>query len=289
MYSRTPTEFSMSNYIIMSVYQGDSPGPLREALTSLLAASGDCDVLLGVDGSVGPDLADAVSATCVKSPRLRVFRYSENRGLALVLNDLIEHAVQDPTCEFVSRMDSDDVCAPDRFTKQFAFLRDHPDVDVLGSFAWLIDESGVRYAEIKKSCFDHVLKRRLPFDAPFVHPSVAFRAEVFRAGHRYPTTTVRFEDIAMWSELALAGYVFGNIPEHLLMYRQSKATISRRAGWLKALSELKVRSSYTWRRMPWRADVFVLIGLVSLSKLLLPPAVQRRLFSVRSKLLQRFG
>src|SRR5690606_3600147 len=131
--------------------------------------------------------------------KVEVVRFEVNRGLAHVLNDLIDIALTDETCSVVFRMDADDASCPDRFVRQKQFLDAHPDIGVVGAAAWLIDDSGNIQGEVGKSADHAQFRLRLPFASPFVHPTVASKASVLRSGHRYPTTTVRFEDVALWA------------------------------------------------------------------------------------------
>src|ERR1700686_3302238 len=60
--------------------------------------------------------------------RIRLIREAPTTGLAYRLNQ----AVALSRGEFVARMDSDDVCFPDRLTRQVAGLQQDPRLDLLG-------------------------------------------------------------------------------------------------------------------------------------------------------------
>ena len=64
----------------------------------------------------------------------------DGRGITRVLNDLAKKAKG----EFLARMDTDDICLPNRFKAQVEYLLSHPDVQLVGSCADLIDEKGNR-------------------------------------------------------------------------------------------------------------------------------------------------
>lgn len=64
---------------------------------------------------------------------MKVIALKENRGLGKALDEGLKHC----SYELVARMDTDDICKPERFVRQVAFLETHPDIDVVG--AW-IDE-----------------------------------------------------------------------------------------------------------------------------------------------------
>ena len=271
----------MTIYVIMSVYQNDRPDHLALAIQSVLGAG---RVLIGVDGPVSKSI-DTILATASKSPFVDVIRFAENRGLAHVLNDLIDCALSNPECEFVFRMDADDVSHVDRFRLQVEFMLGSPDVGVSGVWANIIDEHGRTTSEISKSHDDRVLKRRLAYDSPFVHPSVVFRATVLREGWRYPTDTIRFEDIALWASMACAGVCFSNLGAYLIGYRQTLATDVRRSGLRKSWCELRIRTNYVLNSMPWRIDLIVLAIAIFISKTLLPSRARQLLYAVRKSIL----
>ena len=59
----------------------------------------------------------------------------KNLGLPARLNETINMA----RGEFYVRMDADDIMAVDRVETQVSYLMNHPDVDVVGSSAMIID------------------------------------------------------------------------------------------------------------------------------------------------------
>jgi glycosyltransferase involved in cell wall biosynthesis len=267
----------------MAVYRGDRPVFLEAAIKSTVQPSADT-LLIGIDGPIGPELERVLDEATAGSSVVRIVRFEVNRGLAFVLNDLIDIALGDPDCEFISRMDADDVCVPGRFAKQIEFLRQNRQIDIAGCAARVIDETGTPRSTYCKPRVDADLKRRLPFDSPFIHPTVIMRASLLRQEHRYPTHTIRFEDVALWSHLAAAGAVFGNLPDQLIDYRYSLQTATRRTGLKKVMSETAVRVSYLNRMMPWRVDILISVIVVAVAKVALPPALLSRAIALRSAL-----
>ena len=57
----------------------------------------------------------------------RVVRLPENGGLGKALNEGLKYC----SCEWIARMDTDDLSAPDRCEKQLKFLEEHPEVDAV--------------------------------------------------------------------------------------------------------------------------------------------------------------
>jgi glycosyltransferase involved in cell wall biosynthesis len=267
----------------MAVYHGDSLRYLEPALRSVLVSEVD-RVLVGIDGPLGSELAAELELVAASDSRIELVRFAQGRGLANVLNDLIDIALAQPECDLLFRMDADDVSEPWRFASQIAFLANNPEVDVLGGCADLVDAQDVVFGAFHKAPVDEVLKRRLPYDSPFVHPTVAMRAALLRQGHRYPTTTIRFEDVAFWAALALAGARFANLTTPILRYRATRDTIRRRTGWRKVLNETLVRLRYVIRASPLRVDVLLLVTLIAFAKSVMPVRALIWLQSLRARL-----
>ena len=78
---------------------------------------------------------DVAKSYVEKYPNIRVIRNEKNSCLAYSLN----HCLKYVQGEYVARMDTDDLCLPDRLEKQVAFLDAHPDLAVVGGGVMLFD------------------------------------------------------------------------------------------------------------------------------------------------------
>ena len=80
-----------------------------------------------------PELESIVTQYSAILP-IKIVRLPENVGLGKALNEGMKHCSYD----WVFRMDTDDICLPDRFEKQIEFIQKHPNVfcvvDILRSF-----------------------------------------------------------------------------------------------------------------------------------------------------------
>jgi len=118
----------------MSVYNaGDF---LREAVLSVVRQTFcDWELLLLDDGSTDGAVEGIAD---IADPRIRVIRDGENHGLAARLNQAVSLA----RGKYFARMDQDDICHPERFERQLAYLAAHPETDLLGTKCVTIDEAG---------------------------------------------------------------------------------------------------------------------------------------------------
>lgn len=245
----------------MSVYRSDNLDYFKQAVESILAQSyTSTDLYIWRDGPVSASI-DVYLDTLTEYKNVFICRAQENCGLACSLNMMIDLVLDLNKYSFIARMDSDDISYPERIKKQVKFFQENLDVDVVGSGC---REFGGDFA-LESKVLPATHEQLLDFSivrCPFIHPSVMFRSSVFeRSEVRYPTNTVLTEDLALWYMLLCSGARFANMPDVLLDYRLSEATLSRRRGWVKAISEVKMRFYYM--RKLNRVSIKNLLGIAS--------------------------
>ena len=87
------------------------------------------EIILVLDGPIGEELSQCVQKwQRIIGKSLRVIPLSQNVGLGKALNKGLEHCSN----EWIFRMDTDDICKPDRFEKQIQFIQSNPNVVVVG-------------------------------------------------------------------------------------------------------------------------------------------------------------
>ena len=233
-----PMQKAPSFSVLMSVYYKENSSYLRESLSSVFSQSlQPSEVVLVEDGPLTKDLDTVVEEFATKHPNLKIIFLPVNSGLGTALNEGLKHC----SYEIVARMDSDDVCKPDRFEKQIGYMHRHPEIDVCS--AW-IDEfqtdvdniiSTKRLPETDKEIFEYG-KRRCPIN----HPVSVFRkSAVFAAGGylHYPL----FEDYYLWARMLVRGAKFYNFQESLLWFRTTPSMFQRRGGWNYAITEIRLQ------------------------------------------------
>ena len=111
---------------------------LAEAIASALAQDyASIEVLVVLDGGENPRV-DEVVAGFAADPRVRVVRHEQNRGIAAAINTIFREG----RGELVAILGDDDVCMPDRISRQVAVFDRHPDTGVVHGDAVVIDEHG---------------------------------------------------------------------------------------------------------------------------------------------------
>jgi glycosyltransferase involved in cell wall biosynthesis len=118
------TDFS----VLMSIYYKETADNLNQCLESLASQTLQAaEIVIVKDGKLTDGLEECLVFWKNKLP-LKMVGYEENRGLAFALNYGLEFV----SCDLVARMDSDDICLPDRFEKQIAFLKEN-NASIVGS------------------------------------------------------------------------------------------------------------------------------------------------------------
>jgi len=130
-----------------------------------------------------------------------VLRNERNKGITEALNSGLEWIVERDMTNYVARLDCGDLCTPDRFHKQIDFMRNHPDVGLIGSWCVFEDKAkSFRYPY--KTPTDHrQIKRAMHFRNVFIHPTVIFDTGLSMKVGYYPTNFQYAEDYALFYQL----------------------------------------------------------------------------------------
>jgi glycosyltransferase involved in cell wall biosynthesis len=215
---------------------------LREALDSILAQSfADFELLALDDGSTDLSLR-ILREYESKDSRVRVIS-RENRGLVSSLNELISES---RGC-YLARMDADDVCLPDRFKKQLAFLQSNPDHIMVGGCVQLVNRNGLPIRDFDNPpSHDEIDRANLGGHTAISHPTALIKRDVLLKVGGYRQEFVHAEDLDLWLRLAEIGKL-ANLAEFVLQYRLHDFSVSHKNGLLQLESQ-KRACCEAWKR-----------------------------------------
>ena len=209
--------------ILMGIY--NCAPTLREAIDSIIAQTYDnWEFIICDDGSRDESYAIALEYAEKDPKRFRILQNAQNMGLNHTLNKCLAAA----TGEYVARMDGDDLCEPDRFEKQAAFLNDHPEYALVSCHMNMFDESGIWGLVTTK---ETPQVRDFPTTVPmFVHAACMIRREAFLdvEGYTVDKRLLRVEDYHLWYKFYAKGYQGYNIQEALYHMRDDRNATRRR-------------------------------------------------------------
>jgi glycosyltransferase involved in cell wall biosynthesis len=115
--------------VLMAVYYKETPSHLDQCLESLAGQTFPADEIIIVKDGMLPIELEEILVSWQKKLPLKIVGYKANKGLAYALNYGLNYC----TSELIARMDSDDICLPDRFEKQIDYFKQHKEVVVVGS------------------------------------------------------------------------------------------------------------------------------------------------------------
>jgi GT2 family glycosyltransferase len=200
--------------VVMPAY--NAAATIEPALRSLLGQTYEPLEIIVVDDGSSDVTADVAAG--LGDPRVMLLRQSHG-GLVKALNDGCARAQG----EYIARLDADDLSHERRIAAQVAFLSDHPDVGLVGTWAAIRGGDGAEQT-LAPPTANEALRRYLLWDNPFVHSSVMFRRAAFQDACGYPEDSN--EDYRLWIRIARS-WKIGMIPEVLVTHRIRSASLSR--------------------------------------------------------------
>jgi glycosyltransferase involved in cell wall biosynthesis len=205
---------------LLPVYNGEPY--LREAVESVLAQTfSDFELLALDDGSADRSLA-ILREYEAKDERVRVIS-RENRGLVPTLNELIAQA----RGRYLARMDADDICLPERFERQAAFLDGQAEHVAVGGWVELMNADGLPIGIIRPlGSHEEIDPAHLKGFTSIWHPASLIRASAMAQIGGYHDEFKHAEDLDLWLRLGEIGKL-ANLPKVVLRYRLQEKSVSQ--------------------------------------------------------------
>jgi len=221
--------------IVMPTYN-TSLEYLNESVESVMKQTfGDFELLVIDDGSTETQGVEWLKT--LKDQRIILiqnnhdFIESLNRGIA------------ESQGKYIVRMDADDIMMPNRLQVQYDFMEEHPEIDVCGS--WM-ETFGNKNDTIRVHTEHKEITASLLLYNTMVHPTIMLRkasvcnnkTSLYKKGYNSA------EDYKLWTDLAMEGLRFANIPEILLKYRCSENQVTNIRQKEMISSSQKIRLEY---------------------------------------------
>ena len=213
--------------VLMSVYYKENPEWLKIALDSVINQTlSPNEIVLVQDGKLTDELYKVIEDYMNRCNHLfKIVPLEKNVGLGEALRIGVENCSN----EIIARMDTDDIARNDRFEKQIEFLKEHTDIDLVGS--WI--------SEFETNPEEIISYRQLPtehkeiykfgqFRCPVNHVTVMYKKSAVLNAGNYQTFK-NIEDYYLWARMLKQGAKFANIPECLVNVRAGNAMFKRRA------------------------------------------------------------
>lgn len=200
--------------VIMGVYNCKNFKLLEQSVESIINQSfTDFEFIICNDGSTNNTL-DILKKIENKDRRIKIISYEQNRGLSYALNECLKIA----SGKYIARQDDDDISYKNRLEREYIFLENNNEYDIVGTLADVFDDNGI-WGEYKNP--ERPKKRDFYWNSPFIHPTVMIKKEAFDlvSGYRYCKETRRCEDLDLFMRMYAKGFIGYNIQEKLYLYK----------------------------------------------------------------------
>ena len=224
--------------VLMSVYYKEKSEYLEKAIESIINQTYKPKQIVVIkDGKLTEEL-DAVIDKYKNEYKelIDIFELRENNGLGLAL----KFGVEKCKCDYIARMDSDDISRKDRFEKQVQFLEKNKSIDILGGYIQEYDKTMKKETSIKKVPLENIdIYEKTKKQCPFNHGTVIFKKKSILKVGNY--RNCKIEDYDLWVRMILNKMNMANIEDILVDYRTSYDMYKRRTGikYLQGILEIE--------------------------------------------------
>lgn len=226
--------------ILMSVYNGEEY--LYQAIDSVLKQSYNQYEFLIINDASTDSTHEILKSYESFDSRIIVFNNNVRIGLTKSLNKLLQSAKG----EYISIIDADDLWHKEKLSTQIDYLKNKPDLYLLGTSKVTIDKYGNSINGTEKNIYSYpAIKRNIFKGNLFCHSSIVFRRDVLDKIGFYNEEYTYCQDYELWLRV-IAKYSAEILPEVLTYYRIHKNMISRAKRQLQAYYSIKVKFYAFW-------------------------------------------
>ena len=214
--------------VLMPIYIHEKDNELRLAIDSVINQTLMPDeILIIADKDIPQNTRDILNEYKSKYPEIFnpvILTEDASVGKARAIS------VQKAKYNIIANMDADDISRNDRFEKQIQFLKENPDVDVVGSCITEFENLPENiYAKRDVPLLHKDIYKYCKFRNPINNMTVMCRKDAVIEAGNYKDLK-EFEDYELWSRMIIKGYKFANLSDYLINARAGKEMIVRRQG-----------------------------------------------------------
>ena len=208
--------------VLLSIYYKEKPEYFRECMESIYSQTVLPDeIVLVEDGRLTEELYEAIRDYECRPSEISfvTVKLEKNSGLGLALAEGIKHCSN----ELVARMDTDDICVPDRFERQLNAFSENPGLDIIGGYISELSERTVPLG-------NYVIKQYQRKRDAFNHMTVMYKRSAVLAAGNYQDCLL-MEDSLLWANMIRNHCRMANIGETLVYARTGDDMLKRRGGF----------------------------------------------------------
>lgn len=206
--------------VIMAIYDGaDLVGATIAALQA--QSFGDFELIVVDDCSSDTSVAVVES---IGDPRIRVYRSPCNQGVVFARNSAFARA----RGRYIAALDHDDLCHPDRFARQVAYLDAHPEIVLAGTAANVLHDGAILPSALAPLSTPPLIEWLLRIENPLVWSSVMMRGDAARRLDPFMRPEMIYaEDFDLYHRIARFGGI-ARLDDELTTYRRHGGGASQR-------------------------------------------------------------
>ena len=260
--------------VLLPIYKKDKLNHIKLAINSILNQTLKAnEIVIVVDGYISENVKEILA----QYNNINIYYFPANRGLGMVLADGVNLCKYD----YIARMDADDISKRDRFKIQVDYLKENPNVDVLGTLIEeFIDNTENVVSTRKVPLLHKKIISSINYRNPFNHMTVMLRKEAVLDAGNYEKMQY-FEDYYLWHKMKRSGCMFSNIDSKLVYVRVDNFYSKRsKANYIKKEINFFLRL-YNEKKVSFFCLVFSLSGRIMLR--ILPPFLHRLTYKVLAR------
>lgn len=212
----------MNKVVLLIPYFNNTDGLLKSLRS--IDQNENLDVLIVDDGSVNK-FDEEIVLSNFKGKGIIFFEYLErNKGIETALNSGLKIIVE-KKYKYVARLDCGDICLGKRFAIQEAFLKENPEIKIVGSNVLAVDTNDDFLYSINLPLIDKDIKNKMYFNSMLIHPAILFSTEILQTIGLYPLNHKSVEDYAFFFAVSKR-YKMANIDEYLTQIEINENGIS---------------------------------------------------------------
>jgi glycosyltransferase involved in cell wall biosynthesis len=202
--------------------------------------------------------------------RLRVI-HQKGKGFVEALN----YGILASRGKYIARMDADDISLLNRLEKQVKVVEEL-NLDLVGGWAYIINEAGSIIGKRTPPADLRIIRRTIMLYNPFIHSTMFFKRSILGCSGFYNKALFGSEDYDLWLRIISLGYGFRNLPEPLILLRQTNNSVMRGNGWKKTRLSSARTKALGLTRMGYQDPFSVIFCFISPFSLIVTPKIAHR-------------
>jgi len=206
--------------VVMPLY--NNPDYLEEAINSILIQNYRNIEFIIVDDGSDLKTKNILNKLAKSSDLIKIISIKKNKGIVNALNIGIDNSKG----KYIARMDSDDLSAYDRISKQ-VFAMEKYNLDLCASNYFKINNKGTILSKELIPDYLPLIYLKTTYTSPFVHGSVMFKSNFIKK-YRYKLDNLTsLEDYYLWVRIFNDNsFKFKVLSEYLYYWRTHQTSLS---------------------------------------------------------------